>query len=185
MLLDARMPYGALRKEKRMSPESITLSEVAEASELRSTPLNGGPISIRYKVARAGRRFSVVTDFSHAPLLDTLGKLYSLLRASGGEDVFSAANPNPASVSRASYWIASLYEDAAEAGSWVSPHVSADEEGDVALEWWKDDRKLTVYVSPKTVEYIKVERPSVGSDMVDGLIETFEDGRELWRWLTG
>ena len=53
-----------------------------------------------------------------------------------------------------------------------------------SLEWWEDQKKLTIYVHPETVEYIKVWGPDIFSDMEDGEVEGAEDYRALWRWLT-
>jgi hypothetical protein len=66
---------------------------------------------------------------------------------------------------------------------WIEPHVSADEDGDVSFEWWKGRKKLTVYVTPKEVEYIKVDKTNSSLEMEDGSIETPVDRRILWNWL--
>jgi hypothetical protein len=160
-----------------VSPDLITaggtVSGVAEVSELSTSDDNGHP-SIRYKPPESAGVFSVPIKTFRAPLWETTESIYEL-----------AGLANSQSVAHAGWWVAQLYEDAAETESWFAPHVSADEDGDVVLEWWKGDRKLTLYVSPNTVEYIQVERPAVSSDLVDGVIETSDDRRELWRWLTG
>jgi hypothetical protein len=159
-----------------MTPEVIsaggTISGVPEVSELSTSDDNGHP-SIRYKPPEATYAFSVPIETFRAPLWETTKKVYAL-----------AASANIHSVARAGSTVAQLYEDAAETESWFAPLASVDEDGDVALEWWRDDRKLTLYISPNTVEYIQVERPAVSSDLVDGIIETPEDRRKLWRWLT-
>ena len=67
---------------------------------------------------------------------------------------------------------------------WIKPRISSDEYGDVTFEWWKNQKKLTVYVSSDTVEYVKVEKVDSSSlEMDDGSIETSKDGSALWHWL--
>ncbi len=96
---------------------------------------------------------------------------------------YDAAKPNHDSISHAYSWIVQLYRDLS-AKLWIKPHVIADADGDIVFEWWNNQKKLTVYVSPETVEYIKVEGPDIYSDMEDGIVETPQDSRMLWHWLT-
>jgi hypothetical protein len=52
--------YDNLRKERNMSPETVTTGGVAEASEPKSTHRdNGEPLSIRYRVPEAAPTFWV------------------------------------------------------------------------------------------------------------------------------
>lgn len=100
-------------------------------------------------------------------------------------DDYDAVAPNPDSIGHALRWIRDMHDDALKTGEeWLRPHVSTDEDGDVAFEWWRADKKLTIYIGPETAEYIKVERPVTTSDLIDGRAETPEDRRTLWRWLT-
>jgi hypothetical protein len=79
-------------------------------------------------------------------------------------------------------WIRELYRDVRHV-LWIKPLITSDEQGDVVLEWWRGRKKLTIYISPETVEYITVERLDTGSEMNDGIIETPKKHRELWNWL--
>ena len=99
-----------------------------------------------------------------------------------GWDGYEAPRPNPDSIEQALLWANELYRDVRHV-LWIEPLVTADEEGDVVLEWWRGRKKLTVYVSPETVEYVKVERRDMGVEMVDGVIGTPRTHRELWNWL--
>jgi hypothetical protein len=109
-------------------------------------------------------------------------KIIDLMTWSEGWDGYDAPKPNPASVRHARSWAEELYRDLS-AGLWIEPHVSADEDGDVSFEWWKGRKKLTVYVTPKAVEYIKVDKTNSSLEMEDGSIETPVDRRILWNWL--
>jgi hypothetical protein len=81
-------------------------------------------------------------------------------------------------------WIEDMYMSALKTNNiWIDPHVSADPYGNIVFEWWKGEKKLTIYVSPDTKEYVKVWGPDIFSEMEDGDIEK-EDSQALWRWLT-
>jgi hypothetical protein len=114
-----------------------------------------------------------------------INEVNQLRSPSGSRDGYDAPPPSGDAITHAVAWIIEMHNDALVIGEeWLEPHVSSDEEGNVVFEWWGTDRKLTVYVSAESVEYIKVERPAVASDLEDGIIQTDEDRRQLWRWLT-
>ena len=69
-----------------------------------------------------------------------------------------------------------------ESAGWQRPHISASEEGEVVLEWWNGDRKLTVYIGADQASFIKSWGPHVVNDMEDGGLS--HDGfAALWSWL--
>jgi hypothetical protein len=115
-------------------------------------------------------------------LSQTEEDIASLLRWEKGWDGYEAPEPKQASIDAACAWVRELYRDVRDA-LWIRPLVTADEEGDIVFEWWRGRKKLTVYVSPDTVEYVKVERRETGTEMTDGSIETPRKRRELWNWL--
>jgi hypothetical protein len=115
-------------------------------------------------------------------LPETLDNIRNLLTWPERWDGYDAPKPNPASVEHARSWAEDLYRDV-RAELWIKPHVTADEEGDVVFEWWKGRKKLTVYISPETTEYIKVNRLDTGPDMQDGSVQTPQERRVLWNWL--
>lgn len=122
----------------------------------------------------------------HNPLWKTNSELIALLSWQEGWNGYDAAAPNSESVGHALIWIEALYRDTLTTDTgWMAPHAILDAHGDVVFEWWKGQRKLTVYVRPGTVEYVKVWGPDIFSDMEDGKVEGTEDRRKLWNWLTG
>ena len=119
---------------------------------------------------------------SYAETIDDLGALRGLPEDWDGYDT---AAPNVDAIEQARLWIRAIYEDTeAIGGIWHNPRVVADEDGDVVFEWQRNNRKLVVYISPQAVEYLKIEGPAVSSDIADGTIQTLNDFRALWRWLT-
>ncbi len=93
--------------------------------------------------------------------------------------------PNPDSMTRAIRWIATLYSDTYQYDRWFRPFISSDENGDVVFEWWRDERKLTVFVTPTTVDYIKVWGVNIFTEMEDGTLHTDATVRDVWQWLVG
>lgn len=124
---------------------------------------------------------SIYRNFD-TPLSETERDVCDLLWWPEGWDGYDAPKPNAASIRHAHPWVRDLYRDV-RAELWIKPHVSADEEGNVAFEWWKGQKKLTVYVSPGAVEYVKVERANSSLEMKDGSIEAPGDRLTLWNWL--
>ncbi len=55
--------------------------------------------------------------------------------------------------------------------------------GDVVAEFWKGDRKLTLYASTDSLEFVKVSGPDVETDMEDGSVVDIESLGTLVRWL--
>jgi hypothetical protein len=117
-------------------------------------------------------------------LLGTLRRIAILPALQRSGDRYGATVPNIRSLLQSVRWIHRMYEDVRLLGkSWMEPLVSVDEFGDVVFEWWHRSRKVTVYVIPESVEYIKVGGPNIHSDMEDGELRTRQDHQDLWRWL--
>jgi hypothetical protein len=115
----------------------------------------------------------------------TRTEIVALLSWPEGWNSYNAAAPNPDTIGHALSWIEDLYENTLTIDrGWIAPHVVADAHGNVVLEWWEGRKKLTIYVYPETVEYVKVWGPDIFSEMEDGEVEGAEDHRALWRWLT-
>ncbi|WP_133649649.1 hypothetical protein [Paraburkholderia flava] len=99
-------------------------------------------------------------------------------------DGFGSDAPAAEAIGSAFQLIVEIYRQSASCvhASWVNPHVSASESGEVVFEWWKRDRKLTVYVSAGRAEFLRVGGPNIDVDMEDGeLVGAQFVG--LWFWL--
>jgi hypothetical protein len=130
---------------------------------------------------KGGESEALVSNFPNR-FPETERKIAELMTWPEGWDDYDAPRPDPTSVRRARSWAEDLYRDLS-AGLWIKPHVSADEGGEVSFEWWKGRKKLTVYISPEAVEYVKVEKVGSSVKMEDGPIETPKERRRLWNWL--
>ncbi len=117
------------------------------------------------------------------PLLATMREIIGLLAWPEEWDGYQMA-PSHSAVAHAIAWIRDLHKDTETLDKeWIDPFVVADARGNVVFEWWKGRKKLTIYVSPTTSEYVKVWGPDIFSEMEDGGAETSEERRALWRWL--
>lgn len=95
------------------------------------------------------------------------------------------SNPNPNRVLR---FLDSLRDAVTVAGlAYEIPHcVNTTHDDELVFEWWKSDRKLTVYVDPDGhAEYVISWGESIASDMGDGAVFCRAVLPVLWRWLAG
>ena len=131
---------------------------------------------------------AVSTAFSEAephPLSPTWTRLEALHDLTANWNGGDIPAPAPDAIENARGWINSFYLDAKRGNlAWISPHVSADEEGRAAFEWARGRKRLVVYVSPEETVYIKAWGPSIVSEMEDGSANTPEERTALWAWLT-
>jgi hypothetical protein len=120
------------------------------------------------------------------PIRKTRTELDALLSWREGWNGYDAVAPKREAIDHASVWIGFLYEDVLTTEKrWIAPNVVADADGNVVFEWWEGQKKLTIYIHPETVEYVKVWGPDILSEMENGEVEGIEDRRMLWNWLSG
>jgi hypothetical protein len=88
-----------------------------------------------------------------------------------------------ATISIAADWIEDLRKTAiSKKYGWSEPFISI-QRSELALEWWHGDRKITVYFSDTSIDFIKVWGPDVDNEMAEGTIETSDQLEDLWKWL--
>jgi hypothetical protein len=67
---------------------------------------------------------------------------------------------------------------------WQKPLINVnEEEGEIVLEWWNKQKKLTIYVCSDTIDFIKVWGSDIDNEMEDGSISLNNNIDFLWRWL--
>ena len=94
--------------------------------------------------------------------------------------------PRRAAIFNASTALPALYlASLATSHRWRSPHVSGSEQGEVSFEWWRDDRKLTMYFGDDTINVIKVWGPHIHDEMEEVDLHDAADFGPLWAWLHG
>ena len=115
---------------------------------------------------------------------DTLIDIERLRSRGENWNGYDMAAPNPASIRHAQRWIKQMHQHASNPlQPWVKPHVGADGQGDVTLEWWMGERRLTIFITPDAAEYLKSWGVRMFSEMEDGDIRDAEECRALWNWL--
>ncbi len=120
---------------------------------------------------------------SSESILPTLNKIINLLTLPDGWNGYDACAPQLDAVEYACRWISFFHKEVISSGrKWLSPNVTASDEGEVVFEWWQSTKKLTVYVSNQNAEYLKVWGPDINTDMEDGKADS-DTLRLLWKWL--
>jgi hypothetical protein len=125
---------------------------------------------------------SETTDFFLRTAKDAV---YRLARFEANWDGFGSVKPDSVAIQRAVVLLRTLHRNAQTTRTaWVDPHVSASEAGEVTFEWWKDSLKLTLYVGPTSIQFIRVWGTDMENEMADGDLQgdMFE---WLWSWLHG
>lgn len=76
-----------------------------------------------------------------------------------------------AAAARATALIDKIYSTSSQLNiDWIDPNVTASPHGEVVLEWWNNEKKLTIYVNEKLSEYVKVWGPDIDEEMEDGVL---------------
>jgi hypothetical protein len=117
-------------------------------------------------------------------LTSTIRQINALSRLPEGWNGYAVAQPNPIAIEEAVLWLPLMHLEAQQVSpQWLSPHVSASEEGDVVLEWQCGPRSLTVYISPDGADVIQDSGMGGPDAMGDGEANTPAERKALWRWL--
>ncbi len=110
----------------------------------------------------------------------TLASLDKRPAESGGDD---ATPPTRETIAAARQWLTGLSRTVAQAHQpWLDPHVAATPDGDVLFEWWRAERKLSVYVADETAEYITTWKEAGEIRQDDGDAQSTEAQVHLWSW---
>jgi hypothetical protein len=68
---------------------------------------------------------------------------------------------------------------------WHRPLLNISIENEIVLEWWHKEKKLTIYICPNTIDFIKVWGADMDDEMDDGLIDLSDNDAilSLWQWI--
>jgi len=111
-------------------------------------------------------------------------RLAELLTWPEGWNGYDAKAPTPEAVIAAARLFGSLEAAAREDGVELpEPSITASASGEVVAEWWGGDKKLTLYVLPDRVDYVKVWGPDVRTQMLDGTVTRPRQVLGLVTWL--
>jgi hypothetical protein len=98
-------------------------------------------------------------------------------------DGYGSAKPNADAIKRAISTVPDFISSAEKTGGWSLPHVAANEDGEVLLEWWKGDKKLTLFVKADGIDYLRTWGERIEHDMDDGEL-TGDTFPALWAWFS-
>ena len=110
-----------------------------------------------------------------------------------GWNGYDALPPDPLAIDAAIAWLPEWWvEDEEYRCPGERPHVTSSAEGEVVFEWWKDEKKLTVYVRPMTLRewgpsldatYVQSWGADMASEMEVGEISSQGKWMSLWNWM--
>lgn len=106
-----------------------------------------------------------------------------LERLDANWDGYGSPKPNADAIKRAVSALPDFISSAEKTGGWRLPHVAANEGGEVLFEWWKAEKKLTLFIGPDGIDYLRTWGTHIEQDMDDGELagSTFPT---LWAWLS-
>ncbi len=86
-------------------------------------------------------------------------------------------------LTRASWWVDTFAQLLATRGHrFVAPHVTLAEQ-EVCMEWWSEQRKITLYFNADGVQMLKSWGADIETEMSDEVITTAQPAIDAWRWL--
>lgn len=119
-------------------------------------------------------------------LWDTQIEIYHLLATPALEDDETSWIPELDAVNQAYNWIMQLFLITSDTGlAWIRPHVTSNPDGEVVFEWWHGVKKMTIYVSEQSVDFVRVWGTDIHSRIDEGNAESTSVCRSLWIWLMG
>jgi hypothetical protein len=125
------------------------------------------------------RRAAVVAN-NEIPIYGATQQIRSLLAWGENWDGAGAVAVSGAAVARAIALVSETFVTAYSV--WSNPNVTASPYGEVVLEWWNNEKKLTIYVSNNQSDYVKVWGADIDKEMDDGTIAESHIGN-LLMWL--
>lgn len=98
-------------------------------------------------------------------------------------DGCGSAKPIEDACSRASAEVTNFIEAAfAEGLDWQQPHVGSNEVGEISFEWWRGEKKFTVYVGPADMRYVCSWGADINNAMDAGVLSSPDGFIQKWRW---
>lgn len=91
--------------------------------------------------------------------------------------------PYPEALHLAKAWVGSLYSVIkTQKGTWIDPHLTVQDGGDVVFEWWQGQKSLSVFVSVDEAWFL--QSAGSNSEQTEGDANTEEARQSIWQWLT-
>jgi hypothetical protein len=120
------------------------------------------------------------------PLTTVMVALAALGKRPAGLVSEDAIPPTREIIAAARRWLAGLSQTVSRVRlPWLDPHIGATPDGDVLFEWWNEERKLSIYVTGDTAEYIMTWKEAGTISQDDGDAQEADTQARLWSWLIG
>ncbi|RUR71288.1 hypothetical protein EJP67_30010 [Variovorax guangxiensis] len=94
-----------------------------------------------------------------------------------------SAKPIAEAIANAEARLPELYRVSARVGIWREPQVSASEDGEVIFEWWSDERKVTLYFAPESMEVVRSWGTNIDTEMDQSSLPSLDAFADVWIWL--
>lgn len=91
--------------------------------------------------------------------------------------------PSSATIAIAKAWISEISKTVSSSKPWMHPHITVSEEGEAVFEWWRNDKKITLYISEYQILAIKVWGDDVERSMEDISLRHASEFSSIWNWL--
>lgn len=112
---------------------------------------------------------SVVNEI---PVTSTIQKIRNLQSWGTNWDGVAVTAVSAKAVANATALIDQLYSTATYLDiDWAAPNVTASPLGEIVLEWWNHEKKLTLYVDEEQTGYVKVWGDDIDMEMADGPLD--------------
>ncbi len=182
-------PYGVLMDIQTPGPRTEHWALQAWPRASRPVWVNRGATGLTRMNPAAYRHLTTHhLDMVALPLdlLETVEELDDLRHLPPGWNGYNVSAPSHTAIRAAEPWVRMFYSDAITAtGRWITPHVTADESGEVMFEWSNGDKALTAYVSEGEVTLARDWGPDIETEMESVVDPPPNLCREWWTWLTG
>lgn len=120
------------------------------------------------------------------PLTAAMVTLASLGKRPDGWDGDDTVAPARETVAAARRWLTDLSQIVARTHlPWHDPHITATPDGDILFEWWRGERKLSVYAAGDEIAYIMTWKEAGEIRQDDGDARGAEAQAHIWSWLIG
>jgi hypothetical protein len=124
------------------------------------------------------RHFETITIDKPAELEKVYRKIEDLRRHFVDESIVVSADSRLS----ARRWAAKFYGEAMRMGTWVTPHITPDESGDIAFEWWRNKKKLTIYVGEWKADAFLTDYATADGKIMEANASSTAERAEIWKW---
>lgn len=165
---------------------STTFYTVVRAPRSHFTDILVTALGEQYDAPTHIRVYELIEALYDLPAVrPTVIKIRGLSAWTDGWNGYDAPAPRKEAIDAAIRWTRHFFREVNTGQQpWIAPSVTGGEGGEVVLEWWHEGKTLTVYIDAESAEYVTSWGTDLNAEMADGVIDSADDRRQLWSWLT-